>query len=67
MGEADDLKIAVKSTKKLCIVMIDNVGSELQVINNSEKAITLKVDVLVALTLNQDQKEASSIVFPIIQ
>ena len=47
--------------------MIDNVGSELQVINNSEKAITLKVDVLVALTLNQDQKEASSIVFPIIQ
>ncbi|KAG2260267.1 hypothetical protein Bca52824_079561 [Brassica carinata] len=61
MGEADDLKIAVKSTKKLCIVMIDNVGSELQVINNSEKAITLKVDVLVALTLNQDQKEASSI------
>ena len=46
--------------------MIDNVGSELQVINNCEKAITLKVDVLVALTLNQDQKEASSIVFPII-
>ncbi|KAF3557543.1 hypothetical protein F2Q69_00013736 [Brassica cretica] len=44
MGDADDLKIDVKSTKKLCTVTLDNVGSELQVINNSEKAITLKVD-----------------------
>ncbi|KAG2331206.1 hypothetical protein Bca52824_002386 [Brassica carinata] len=42
MGDSDDLLIAVKSTTKLCTVMLDNVGPELQVINNSEKAITLK-------------------------
>ncbi|KAL0724965.1 hypothetical protein Bca4012_039564 [Brassica carinata] len=60
----DNLKIAVKSTKKLCAVMLDTVGPELQVINKSEKAITLKADGLVTLTPNQDQ-EASSEVLPI--
>ena len=44
--------------------MLDTVGPELQVINKSEKAITLKADGLVTLTPNQDQ-EASSEVLPI--
>ncbi|CAD5325653.1 unnamed protein product [Arabidopsis thaliana] len=60
----DNLKVAVRSTKKLCAVMLDTVGPELQVINKSEKAITLKADGLVTLTPNQDQ-EASSEVLPI--
>ncbi|CAN8316686.1 unnamed protein product [Cochlearia groenlandica] len=60
----ENLKIAVKSTKKLCAVMLDTVGPELQVINKSEKAISLKADGLVTLTPCQDQ-EASSEVFPI--
>ncbi|CAG7905814.1 unnamed protein product [Brassica rapa] len=60
----DNLKIAVKSTKKLCAVMLDTVGPELQVINKSEKPISLKADGLVTLTPNQDQ-EASSEVLPI--
>ncbi|KAL0662624.1 hypothetical protein Bca4012_099461 [Brassica carinata] len=60
----DNLKIAVKSTKKLCAVMLDTVGPELQVINKSGKAITLKADGLVTLTPSQDQ-EASSEVLPI--
>ena len=44
--------------------MLDTVGPELQVINKSEKAITLKADGLVTLTPNQD-REASSEVLPI--
>ncbi|KAL0795829.1 hypothetical protein Bca101_067206 [Brassica carinata] len=54
------------STKKLCTVMLDTVGPELQVIKNSEKAITLKIDGFLTFTLNQDKKEASSIVLLII-
>ncbi|ESQ45194.1 hypothetical protein EUTSA_v10010288mg [Eutrema salsugineum] len=60
----DNLKVAVKSTRKLCAVMLDTVGPELQVINKSEKSISLKADGLVTLTPNQDQ-EASSEVLPI--
>jgi pyruvate kinase len=60
----ENLKIAVKSTKKLCAVMLDTVGPELQVINKTEKAISLKADGLVTLTPSQDQ-EASSEVLPI--
>lgn len=44
--------------------MLDTVGPELQVINKTEKAISLKADGLVTLTPSQDQ-EASSEVFPI--
>ena len=44
--------------------MLDTVGPELQVINKSGKAITLKADGLVTLTPSQDQ-EASSEVLPI--
>lgn len=45
-------------------VMLDTVGPELQVVNKSEKAITLKADENVILTPDQGQ-EASSKVLPI--
>lgn len=60
----DNLRIAIKSTKKLCAVMLDTVGPELQVVNKSEKAITLKLDDKVTLTPDQGQ-EATSEVLPI--
>lgn len=44
--------------------MLDTVGAELQVVNKSEKAITLKADENVILTPNQGQ-EASSEILPI--
>ncbi|KAI3863030.1 hypothetical protein MKW92_006251 [Papaver armeniacum] len=60
----ENLKIAVKATKKLCAVMLDTVGAELQVINKSESSISLKADGLVVLTPNQGQ-EANSEILPI--
>lgn len=45
-------------------VMLDTVGAELQVVNKSEKAITLKEDDKVILTPDVGQ-EASSEVLPI--
>ncbi|XP_073044385.1 pyruvate kinase 1, cytosolic-like [Primulina eburnea] len=60
----ENLKIAIKSTKKLCAVMLDTVGPELQVVNRSGSAITLKADEKVFLTPDQGQ-EASSEILPI--
>ncbi|XP_073289426.1 pyruvate kinase 1, cytosolic-like [Primulina huaijiensis] len=60
----ENLKSAIKSTKKLCAVMLDTVGPELQVVNRSGSAITLKVDEKVFLTPDQGQ-EASSEILPI--
>ncbi|GLT69322.1 hypothetical protein SLA2020_414810 [Shorea laevis] len=60
----ENLKAAVKSTKKLCAVMLDTVGPELQVVNKSEKSISLQVDGFVVLTPNQEI-EASSELLPI--
>ncbi|GLT75072.1 hypothetical protein SLA2020_468230 [Shorea laevis] len=60
----ENLKAAVKSTKKLCAVMLDTVGPELQVVNKSEKAISLKENASVVLTPDQGQ-EASSELLPI--
>lgn len=56
--------MAVKSTKKLCAVMLDTVGPELQVVNKSEHAISLEADAKVVLTPHQEQ-EASSELLPI--
>lgn len=44
--------------------MLDTVGPELQVVNKSEKAISLEADTLVVLTPDQEQ-EASSQLLPI--
>ncbi|KAH9674882.1 Pyruvate kinase 2 [Citrus sinensis] len=60
----ENLKAAVKTTKKLCAVMLDTVGPELQVVNKSEKAISLKADGSVVLTPDCGQ-EATSQVLPI--
>ncbi|KAB1221234.1 Pyruvate kinase, cytosolic isozyme [Morella rubra] len=60
----ENLKTAVKSTKKLCAVMLDTVGPELQVVNKSGKPISLQVDATVVLTPNQEL-EASSDLLPI--
>ncbi|XP_042499810.1 pyruvate kinase 1, cytosolic-like [Macadamia integrifolia] len=58
------LKAAVKSTKKLCAVMLDTVGPELQVVNNSEHSISLQENGYVVLTPDQN-KEATSELLPI--
>ncbi|KAL3520817.1 hypothetical protein ACH5RR_018966 [Cinchona calisaya] len=60
----ENLKVAIKSTKKLCAVMLDTVGPELQVVNKTEQPISLLADSLVTLTPDQD-KEASSNLLPI--
>ncbi|TQD82559.1 hypothetical protein C1H46_031875 [Malus baccata] len=59
-----NLKVAIKSTNKLCAVMLDTVGPELQVVNKSEHPISLQEDTLVVLTPDQD-KEATSNLLPI--
>lgn len=60
----ENLRTAIKKTKKLCAVMLDTVGPELQVVNKSGKAISLEADGIVTLTPDQGQ-EASSQVLPI--
>ncbi|KAL5155457.1 Pyruvate kinase 1, cytosolic [Glycine soja] len=60
----ENLKNAIKTTKKLCAVMLDTVGAEMQVVNKSEKAISLQADGQVVLTPDRGQ-EASSQILPI--
>ncbi|GAA0156325.1 kinase [Lithospermum erythrorhizon] len=60
----ENLRAAIKGTKKLCAVMLDTVGAELQVVNKSENPISLKADDTVILTPDEGQ-EASSEVLPI--
>lgn len=60
----DNLKTAIKATKKLCAVMLDTVGAELQVVNKRETPISLKEDAIVTLTPHHGQ-EASNEVLPI--
>jgi len=48
----------------LCQVMLDTVGAEMQVVNKSEKAISLQADGQVVLTPDRGQ-EASSQILPI--
>ncbi|RDX99707.1 Pyruvate kinase 1, cytosolic, partial [Mucuna pruriens] len=60
----ENLRVAIKSTKKLCAVMLDTVGPELQVENKTEHPITLEADTLVVLTPDQN-KEASSNLLPV--
>ncbi|XP_052730068.1 pyruvate kinase 1, cytosolic isoform X2 [Vigna angularis] len=60
----ENLKVAIKTTKKLCAVMLDTVGAEMQVVNKSEKAISLEANGQVVLTPDAGQ-EASSEILPI--
>ncbi|XP_057470599.1 pyruvate kinase 1, cytosolic-like [Actinidia eriantha] len=60
----ENLKIAIRSTKNLCAVMLDTGGPELQVVNKTEHPISLEADSLVVLTPDQN-KEATSNLLPI--
>ncbi|OMO77901.1 Pyruvate kinase [Corchorus olitorius] len=60
----ENLKISVKSTKKLCAVMLDTGGPELQVVNRTEHPIFLEADTKVILTPDQN-KQATSNLLPI--
>ncbi|KAI5431083.1 hypothetical protein KIW84_035300 [Lathyrus oleraceus] len=61
METLENLKTAIKSTKKLCAVMLDTVGAEMQVVNKKETAISLQADSQVVLTLDQGQEASSEI------
>ncbi|ESW15834.1 hypothetical protein PHAVU_007G106100 [Phaseolus vulgaris] len=60
----ENLRAAIKSTKKLCAVMLDTMGPELQIVNTTDQPITLEEDTLVVLTPDQS-KEASSNLLPL--
>ncbi|KAK6933489.1 Pyruvate kinase, C-terminal [Dillenia turbinata] len=60
----ENLRAAIKSTKKLCAVMLDTVGPELQVVNKTEHPISLEAESLVVLTPDL-KKEATSNLLPI--
>ncbi|XP_019192281.1 PREDICTED: pyruvate kinase 1, cytosolic-like isoform X3 [Ipomoea nil] len=60
----ENLKVAVKKTKKLCAVMLDTGGPELQVINKSNHPISLEADTLLVLTPDVE-KEATPNLLPI--
>ncbi|WVY99021.1 hypothetical protein V8G54_031172 [Vigna mungo] len=60
----ENLRAAIKRTKKLCAVMLDTMGPELQIVNKTEQPITLEEDTLVVLTPDQN-KEASSKLLPL--
>ncbi|KAK6131849.1 hypothetical protein DH2020_034402 [Rehmannia glutinosa] len=60
----ENLKVAIKSAKKLCAVMLDTVGPELLIVNKSDRPISLEEGSFVILTPDQD-KEATSNLLPI--
>ncbi|GMG99459.1 hypothetical protein Nepgr_001299 [Nepenthes gracilis] len=60
----ENLKIAIKTTKKLCAVMLDTVGPELQVVIKTEHPISLPANSMVVLTPDQS-KEATSNLLPV--
>ncbi|KAK7355268.1 hypothetical protein VNO80_14520 [Phaseolus coccineus] len=57
----ENLRTAIKSTKKLCAVMLDTVGPELQVVNKTEHPVSLQADTLVVLTPDQNKEAASNL------
>ncbi|KAG5410330.1 hypothetical protein IGI04_007783 [Brassica rapa subsp. trilocularis] len=61
-NRVSDGDVEMKSHRE---VMLDTIRPDLHVINNSERAISLKDDGPVTLKPNQAQEEASSKVFPI--
>ncbi|XP_045828863.1 pyruvate kinase 1, cytosolic-like [Trifolium pratense] len=60
----ENLRAAIKGTKKLCAIMLDVVGPELQVVNKTDRPITLEADTLLVLTPDQN-KEATSNLLPV--
>ncbi|KAK1288071.1 hypothetical protein QJS10_CPB19g00046 [Acorus calamus] len=60
----NNLRTAVKNVKKLCAVMLDTVGPELQICNKSGNSIELKADEHVTITSDLS-KDSSSEVLPV--
>ncbi|EPS64144.1 hypothetical protein M569_10635, partial [Genlisea aurea] len=60
----ENLKLAMKASKKLCGVMLDTVGPELLIVNKSEQPISLHELSHVVLTPDQ-HKQATSDLLPI--
>ncbi|KAK6929113.1 Pyruvate kinase, C-terminal [Dillenia turbinata] len=60
----ENLKAAIKSTKKLCAVMLDTMGPEIQVVNKTGHPISFEEESLVVLTPDLE-KEATSNLLPI--
>jgi pyruvate kinase len=63
-GTLDNLKIAVKNTRRLCAVIFDTVGPELQIVNEWEHPIALEAGGFVTLTPDLS-KEPSPTLLPI--
>ncbi|KAK8952061.1 hypothetical protein KSP39_PZI004553 [Platanthera zijinensis] len=66
-GTLDNLKTAMKNVNKMCAVMLDTVGPELQVLNATGNPIELNEDAHVCLTpdlLKAPSKEILPINFP---
>ncbi|KAJ8618121.1 hypothetical protein MRB53_014307 [Persea americana] len=57
----DNLRKAVKSCKKLCAVMLDTVGPELQVFNKTGNPTELKADDLVTITTDISKKPSADV------
>ncbi|CAM6093001.1 unnamed protein product [Calypogeia fissa] len=60
----ENLKTAVKNTRKLCGVMFDTAGPEVQILNKGEQPIVLEAEAFVMLTPDTTQ-QSSSTVLPI--
>lgn len=60
----ENLKTAVKNTRRLCAVMLDTVGPELQIVNQKEASIELQEGKTVVLTPDKT-KQASTSVLPV--
>eukprot|EP00245_Coleochaete_scutata_P005806 TRINITY_DN19679_c0_g1_i1.p1 TRINITY_DN19679_c0_g1~~TRINITY_DN19679_c0_g1_i1.p1 ORF type:complete len:547 (-),score=87.04 TRINITY_DN19679_c0_g1_i1:734-2311(-) len=59
----ENLRQAIKNTRKLCAVMLDTIGPELQVVNKEEKAIALQQDATLRIVPSTGQ-DASSELLP---
>ncbi|KAJ4978222.1 hypothetical protein NE237_009002 [Protea cynaroides] len=57
----ENLRTAVKNVKKLCAVMLDTVGPELQICNKSGSPIELKVDGHVIITPDVSREPSAEI------
>lgn len=60
----DNLRIAVKNANKLCAVMLDTIGPEVQVLNKTGNPIKLQADDLITIT-SDTTKQPSPEILPI--
>ncbi|KAI4319629.1 hypothetical protein MLD38_033208 [Melastoma candidum] len=58
----DNLKTAMRNSRKLCAIMMDTTGPELRVTNESGKPVELKADDIVTVTSDTSKKLSSKVV-----